>query len=72
MKLFGPQAFWPVVMVAVAVAITLFFVAIIATWQMIGTNSPVGSLSGSLGGSGSLFDSCVRNHSGVDIMYMLP
>ena len=53
LKLPGPQAFLPVVMAAVVVVITPFFVAIIAMRQVIGMSSPVGSLSGSLDGSGS-------------------
>ena len=44
-------------MAAVAVVITPFFVAIIATWQVIGMSSPVGLLSGSLDGSDGSFDS---------------
>jgi len=52
-----PSSFLPVIMAAVAVVITPFFAAIIATWQAIGTRSPVGSLSGSLDGSDGSFDS---------------
>ena len=57
MKLLGPRVFWLVVMAAVAVVITLFFAAIIATRQAIRTSSPVGSLSGSLDGSDGYVES---------------
>ena len=40
MKLPGPRAFQPVVMVAVAVVIAPFYAAIIAMRQAIGTSSP--------------------------------
>ena len=60
MKLSSPRAFWPVVMAAVTVIITLFFATIIVTRQAIGMSIPVSSLSGSLDSSDGSFDSSDR------------